>query len=288
MTATSNVEVTQEPAGQPQRKPDKPNRFKSVLFKAGPPTIVFIAFIALWWIISVTIYGDTNYLLPRPLNVLQAMVENRDVILNATWATFTSAAIGFGFAIVLGVFGAIIMSLSKALEVSFYPYAVLLQTVPIVAVAPVIVLWFGYNQTSVIVIAFIIALFPIINNTLLGLASADRNQLDLFRMHRAGKITEFVKLRFPGALPHIFAGLRISAGLSVIGAIVGEFIIGSGGQDGGLGVKVIFAQIRLQTDLLFAEVVAATLLGFFFFMVVSLLGNLLLRSWHESAMKKDA
>ena len=129
------------------------------------------------------------------------------------------------------------------------------------------------------------SLFPILNNTLLGLSSADRNQLDLFRMHKAGRVTEFVKLRLPGALPHIFAGLRISAGLSVIGAIVGEFIIGSGGEQGGLGVKVIFAQIRLQTNLLFAEVLAATLLGFAFFMIVSWTGNRLLRDWHESAMK---
>jgi NitT/TauT family transport system permease protein len=185
------------------------------------------------------------------------------------------------------MFGAIVMSLAKPVERSFYPYAVLLQTVPIVAVAPVIVLWFGYNQTSVIVIAFMISVFPILNNTLLGLLSADRNHQDLFRMHRAGRLTQFVKLRLPGALPNIFAGLRISAGLAVIGAIVGEFIIGSGGQEGGLGVKVIFAQSRLATALLFAEVLTATLLGFAFFLVVSVLGNRLLKSWHESALRDD-
>ncbi|MBO1803919.1 ABC transporter permease [Leucobacter ruminantium] len=286
MTATTNINLISKP-GQ-KVKPQQQNRLRRFVFNAGPPVLVFILFIALWWVVSATIYADRNYLLPRPPAVIKAMVDNWSLIAEGTWITFTSAVTGFALAIVLGMLGAVIMSLSKGLERSFYPYAVLLQTVPIVAVAPVIVLWFGYNQNSVIVIAFMIAVFPILNNTMLGLASADRNQIDLFRMHRANKITEFTKLRFPGALPNIFAGLRISAGMSVIGAIVGEFIIGSGGEKGGLGVKVIFAQARLQTDLLFAEVIAATLLGFVFFMVVSWIGNLSLRSWHESALKADA
>lgn len=267
---------------------DKPTFVQSAVRNAGPPIAVFIAFIGLWWLLSATVYGDKNYLLPRPWAVLESMVKDADLIMGGLWITAKESAIGFGLAIIVGMVGAVIMSLNKGLERSFYPYAVLLQTVPIVAVAPVIVLWFGYNQKSVIVIAFIIALFPILNNTLLGLSSTDRNQLDLFRMHRSKRLVEFVKLRFPSALPAIFAGLRISAGLSVIGAIVGEFIIGSGGEQGGLGVKVIFSQMRLQTNLLFAEVLAATLLGFAFFIVVSWIGTLLLRSWHESAMKKDA
>lgn len=289
MTATTQIDLVSKPGqiGIPSR-PSRAARLRSFLRTIWPPLLVFVVFVAVWWVVSATIYGDRNYLLPRPNGVVQAIGDNWRLILEGTWITFTSAATGFVLAIIIGMSGAVVMSLSKALERSFYPYAVLLQTVPIVAVAPVIVLWFGYNQTAVIVIAFMIAVFPILNNTLLGLASADRNQLDLFRMHRANKLTEFFKLRFPGALAHIFAGLRISAGLSVVGAIVGEFIIGSGGEQGGLGVKVIFAQIRLQTDLLFAEVLAATLLGFAFFMVVSVLGSLTLRSWHESALKKDA
>ncbi|MBL3687429.1 ABC transporter permease [Leucobacter zeae] len=287
MTATTNISIISRP-GQQKPQVDRSVRVRRALLNAGPPVLVFIAFIAVWWIVSATVYGDRNYLLPRPNAVVRAMVDNWGLIAEGTWITFTSAATGFLLAIVFGMLGAIVMSLSKPLERSFYPYAVLLQTVPIVAVAPVIVLWFGYNQTSVIVIAFMIAVFPILNNTLLGLASADRNQLDLFRMHHANKVVEFVKLRFPGALPNIFAGLRISAGLSVIGAIVGEFIIGSGGEKGGLGVKVIFAQVRLQTDLLFAEVIASTLLGFLFFIVVSWIGSLSLRKWHESALKPDA
>ncbi|GAA1933578.1 ABC transporter permease [Nocardioides marmoribigeumensis] len=253
-----------------------------------PPFVVFVLFIAAWWLLAATVYGDQNFLLPRPWAVAEASIEHRDTLLSGLRLTFIEAVSGFVGAIVVGMAAAMLMGLAKPLERSLYPYAVLLQTVPIVAVAPVIVLWFGYGTRSVIVIAFMIALFPIINNTLLGLLSADRNHLDLFRMHNASRMVVFGKLRLPGALPSIFAGLRISAGLSVIGAIVGEFIIGSGGEEGGLGVKVLFAQSRLATDLLFAEVLAATLLGFSFFVVVSAISNRLLRSWHESALKADA
>lgn len=252
-----------------------------------PPLMVLVISISAWWLISATIYADKNYLLPRPMQVVHAALENPGLLWQGFRITLVEATLGFGLAITVGLLSAIVMSLSKPLERSFYPYAVLLQTVPVIAIAPIIVLWFGYNQRAVIVIAFMIAVFPILNNSLLGLLSTDRNQVDLFRMHRSSKMTEFIKLRLPGALPSIFAGLRISAGLSVVGAIVGEFIIGSGGADGGLGVKVLYAQARLATGLLFAEVLVATLLGFAFFMLVTVIGNRLIRNWHESALRKE-
>lgn len=251
------------------------------------PLVVFGLFVAGWATLTATVYKDQGYLLPSPSAVVEAAVTNAAELWDATLITLYESALGFGSAIVIGTTTAIIMSQAKWLERSLYPYAVMLQTVPIVAVAPVIVLWFGYNQTSVIVISFMIALFPIINNTLVGLLSSDRNHVDLFRLHKAGRFTQFVKLRLPGALPYMFAGLRVSAGLSVIGAIVGEFIIGAGGSEGGLGVKVIFSQSKLDTSMLFAEVLAATALGLSFFMLVSLLGSVLLRNWHESAMSTE-
>ncbi|MCD4852028.1 ABC transporter permease [Arthrobacter sp. AK01] len=272
-------------AGQKLNKTPKP---KSVLVSVLPPAIVLVLVLTGWSVLAGTVYGDRNYLLPRPEQVLQAIVENPETLLQGLRITFLEAAAGFALAIIVGFAAAIIMSQSKMLERSLYPYAVLLQTVPVVAVAPIIVLWFGYNQTAVIVIAFMISVFPILNNTLLGLLSTDRNHRDLFRMHHASRTTEFLQLRLPSALPNIFAGLRVSAGLAVVGAIVGEFIIGSGGEEGGLGVKVLFAQSRLATGLLFAEVLAATLLGFAFFIVVTLLGNRLIKHWHESALKDDA
>lgn len=262
-------------------------RLRAVAATVVPPFLVFALVVGGWALVASTIYGDKNYLLPRPSQVVTAAWEERADLLGATQITFIESATGFGAAILVGVTTAIIMSQTKALERSLYPYAVMLQTVPVVAIAPIIVIWFGFNQRSVIIVSFIIALFPIINNTLLGLLSTDRNQVDLFRLHRAGPLTQFVKLRLPAATPSIIAGLRISAGLSVIGAIVGEFIIGAGGTEGGLGVKIVFAQARLDTDLMFAQVFAATALGFSFFLLVSAVGYLFLHTWHESALKAD-
>lgn len=283
---------TDSPSPQPWERTVPGTRRRSPASKivdlVWRPLAVFVVFLVGWWVLTATVYEGQGYLLPSPVAVVQTAVENAGELWAATFITLVESAMGFGAAILIGVGSAIIMSQAKWLERSLYPYAVMLQTVPVVAVAPVIVLWFGYNQRSVIVIAFMIALFPIINNTLLGLLSADRNHVDLFRLHRAGRLTQFVKLRLPGALPNIFAGLRVAAGLSVIGAIVGEFIIGAGGSDGGLGVKVIFSQSRLDTAMLFAEVFAATALGLAFFLIVSITGNLLLRSWHESALSTDS
>jgi NitT/TauT family transport system permease protein len=254
-----------------------------IIARTGPAAVVALAAITLWFLLSATVYRGKGYLLPGPQEVAFAFAENSSAIFWATLTTLKEASLGFSVAIALGVTAAALLSQSRLLERSFYPYAVLLQTVPVVAIAPLIVLWFGYNDLSVVVISLIISLFPIINNTLLGLRSTSRNLVELFAMHRTSRPVQFVKLRLPSALPNIIAGLRISAGLSVIGAIVGEFIIGNGNSQGGLGVQIIFAQGRMYTALLFAEVISATLLGFLFFSLVSSLGHVLLKHWHESA-----
>jgi NitT/TauT family transport system permease protein len=261
-------------------------RLLAPVIAALPVAAVALLVISLWLALSLTVYKGKGYLLPGPSEVAAAFVENAAAIVAATLITLREALFGYVAAIVLGVGIAGILSQSRLLERAIYPYAVLLQTVPVVAIAPLIVLWFGYNDLSVIIVSLIISLFPIINNTLLGLRSTSRTLVELFAMHRTGRLATFWKLRFPGALPSIMAGLRISAGLSVIGAIVGEFLIGSGNAQGGLGVQIIFAQGRMYTALLFAEVISATLLGFLFFLMVSGLANLLLRHWHESAISE--
>ena len=261
-----------------------PVRVASGLHNGWPVVMVAVLGIALWYLLSETVYKGKGYLVPSPTAVMHAVGENAGILLGATLTTLKEATIGYLLAIFGGITLAAVLSQSRILERSIYPYAVLLQTVPVVAVAPLIVLWFGYNDFSVIIISLIMSLFPIVNNTLLGLRSASRNLIELFSLHNTNRLTAFWKLQLPGALPHIFAGLRISAGLSVIGAIVGEFIIGSGNSQGGLGVQIVFAQGRMYTALLFAEVIAATLLGFLFFMIVSAIGRALLRNWHESAV----
>ncbi|SVB39270.1 uncharacterized protein METZ01_LOCUS192124 [marine metagenome] len=220
--------------------------------------------------------------MPNPLEVAQAFVSDFELIVGGLWITFQEALYGYLLAISIGITSAAIMSQSKILERSFYPYAILLQTLPAVAVAPLIVLWFGFDMLSVVVISLIISLFPIINNTLLGLKSTSINLVELFQMHNSSRFINFFKLRLPAAIPNVIAGLRISAGLSVIGAIVGEFIIGSGSEGGGLGVMIIYAQGDLETALVMALILTATLLGFVFFMSVTTLGHQLLKHWHES------
>ena len=245
-----------------------------------PPILVLILFLAIWSI-GARIY-NMAFLLPGPMLVAEAFVTDIDMVIEGARITLQEAFTGFILAIVIGITVATIMSLSKILERSLYPYAILLQTVPVVAVAPLIVLWFGFEMRSVIIISLIISLFPIINNTLLGLKSTSINLVELFDMHKASKFVSFFKLRFPAAIPNIIAGMRISAGLSVIGAIVGEFIIGSGSMGGGLGVQIIYAQAELETALVMALILTATVLGFAFFSVVSGIGYYLMHKWHES------
>ena len=248
----------------------------------APPILVLVIFLIVWSI-AAHLY-NMAFLLPNPLQVAQAFAADIDMVMGGLWITFQEALYGYLLAISIGIASAAIMSQSKILERSFYPYAILLQTLPAVAVAPLIVLWFGFEMKSVIIISLIISLFPIINNTLLGLKSTSINLVELFQMHNSSRIVNFFKLRLPAAIPHTIAGLRISAGLSVIGAIVGEFIIGSGAEGGGLGVMVIYAQADLETALVIALIFTATFLGFAFFMSVTTLGHYLLKHWHESEL----
>lgn len=250
--------------------------------KALPPILVLLVFL-FTWSLGASLY-NMPFLLPNPFEVAQAFVSDLDIIAGGLWITFQEALYGYLLAISIGISSAAIMSQSKILEHSFYPYAILLQTLPAVAVAPLIVLWFGFDMQSVVIISLIISLFPIINNTLLGLKSTSINLVELFQMHNSSRIVNFFKLRLPAAIPHTIAGLRISAGLSVIGAIVGEFIIGSGSEGGGLGVQIIYAQAELETASVMALIFTATLLGFAFFISVTTLGHYLLKHWHESEL----
>ena len=248
-----------------------------------PPILILVLFLASWHI-GALIY-DMAFLLPTPWLVAQTFISDFNIIMIGLAQTFQAAFTGYIIAIVLGIAIATVMSLNDVLERSLYPYAILLQTVPVVAVAPLIVLWFGFEIKSIIIISVIIALFPIINNTLLGLKSTSKTLVELFNYHKINKFISLYKLRFPAALPNIISGLKISAGLSVIGAIVGEFIIGSGSMEGGLGVQIIYAQANLETALVMALILTATGLGFAFFITVSTLGHYLLHKWHESEMK---
>jgi NitT/TauT family transport system permease protein len=182
---------------------------------------------------------------------------------------------------------ALVMSQSKLVERSIYPFAILLQTIPLIAYAPLIVIWVGAGMNAVVTISFIIALFPMISNTIAGLTSTDHNLVSMFELYNANWWQRMVKLKLPAALPYIMTGLRISSGLAVIGAIIGEFIAGIGGLRGGLGYVIVSAANRLEMSYLFAAALCSSVLGLVIFIGISMVSARFLRHWHESAVQRE-
>lgn len=273
--AASSVRMTKEKV---------PNElWMKLISRVMPPLSVFVLFVAAWEII-LRMIGIKPYLLPKPSDIVNAAIQNSSNLMVSVSTTVLEAVFGFAVSVVLGVAVAILLALSKTVERSVYPYAIILQTIPIVAVAPIIVIWFGAGMNAIVVIAFLISFFPILSNTLIGLNSTEQNMKNLFYLYNATKMQTIWKLRIPSALPYILAGLKISCSLSVVGAIVGEYIAGIGGLKGGLGYAITVASTRLQTAYLFACGLSAALVGIVFFLIINTLSNRLLRSWHDSAM----
>jgi NitT/TauT family transport system permease protein len=180
-----------------------------------------------------------------------------------------------------------LLASSRILEVSLYPYAVILQTIPVVAIAPIIVIWFGSGFNSIVIISFLIGFFPVVSNTLMGLNSVDKNMGDLFTLYNASKWQTMWKLRIPAAMPYMMSGLKISCTLAIVGAITGEFIAGIGGGRGGLGYAITVAAVQLKTPYLFACAITGAIFGIGFYLLVSSASRFMLKSWHESAMKVE-
>jgi NitT/TauT family transport system permease protein len=218
-----------------------------------------------------------SYLIPAPSAVLATMIESRVELTQAFLKTSEGALFGFALSTIVGVAIAVLLSSSRTIQRSFYPYAVFFQTVPIIAIAPLLVIWFGYGMKTVVASAFVVSIFPVIANTLTGILSTDPALRDLFRLYGASPATTLFKLRFPAALPQILTGLRVASGLAVIGAIVGEFI---GGE--GLGSVVDVARTQQRVDKVFAAVLLASVLGLALFGLINLASTLTLRRWHAS------
>lgn len=218
-----------------------------------------------------------SYLLPPPSAVMEVMGRDWHELLGALLKTSSGALFGFLLSTVAGIAVAVFLSSSVLIQRAFYPYAVFFQTVPIIAIAPLLVIWFGYGMKTVIASAFLVSIFPVIANTLTGIVSTDPALRDLFKLYGASTWATLFKLRFPAALPEILTGLRVAAGLAVIGAIVGEFI---GGQ--GLGSVVDVARTQQRVDKVFAAVLLASLLGLALFGLINLVSYVSLRRWHAS------
>jgi len=247
----------------------------------GPPILSLVGVLAAWESI-VRIQSIPTYLLPPPSVIASAGISNISSLISASITTAQSALIGFSLSIVLGISLAVVLGTSRILERAFYPYAVFLQTVPIVAIAPLLVIWFGPGSRAVSVAAFIVSVFPIMANTLTGLRSVDPALRDLFRLHGASKVQTLFLLSLPHATPNIVTGLRVAGGLAVIGAIVGEFVAGFSEGGAGLGIRILESYRLLRTDLLFAYVFCACILGLGLFGCTNLLGFRLMRRWHPS------
>jgi NitT/TauT family transport system permease protein len=222
------------------------------------------------------------FLLPTPGAVAAYMVRHRLDLLQSLWTTSQAALIGFFASLIFGILLAIVMSASLWVRRATYPYTIFFQTVPIVAIAPMLVIWLDAGLVAVAVSAFVVSVFPVIANTLSGLMSTDPALEDLFRLYGAGAWSRLWKLKLPSAMPNIITGLRVAAGLAVIGTVVGEFLVGLMGSGEGLGVRIVSAKKWGQTDGVFAAVLIASLLGLAMFAAVNLAGGLLLRRWHSS------
>ncbi len=249
---------------------------RTLVKAALPPLLPFIA-ITLAMEFMVRQGMVRSYLVPAPSAVLRAMLESKEELAQALAKTSAAALIGFALSTMGGIAIAVLLSSSRWVQRAFYPYAVFFQTVPIIAIAPLLVIWFGYGMQTVIASAFVVSIFPVIANTLTGIVSTDPALRDLFRLYGASAAVTLFKLRFPAALPQILTGLRVAAGLAVIGAIVGEFIGG-----GGLGAVVDVARTQQRIDKVFAAVLLASALGLALFGFINLISRIMLRHWHAS------
>ncbi len=256
---------------------------RSLASRIVPPVIVFFFFVIVWYAYARFILDENgrNTALAYPHEVVSAFFsgEQPGQLLSALWLTFQVALAGLVIAMVIGITFAVLMSQAQWIETSFYPYAVLLQTVPILALVPLIGLLFGFGMWARILVCVIISLFPIITNTLFGLKAAEKSQHELFTLHQAGRLTRLMKLQFPAALPAMFTGFQISAGLSVIGAIVGGFFFGLGPRD--LGSRIQLYSTRLRPAEMIAAVILSALLGVVFFQFFGWAGKRLTRSWYK-------
>lgn len=254
-----------------------------------PPLIIFITFLGAWFFVSyVVLQPERRFLLPPPQDVVRVglfNLSNLAELLNALASTTMVALAGLTVAAVTGLLLAILMSQASWIERSLYPYAVALQTIPILALVPLVGFWFGFGFRSRVLICTLIAVFPVITNSLFGILSVDRDLHHLFTLQGVGRFTRLWKLQLPSALPTVIAGLRISAGLSVIGAIVGDFFFREG--EPGIGRLIDLYQQRLQSEQMIAAIFFSSLLGLVIFLMFGLIAKITVGGWHETGRARS-
>ncbi|MFO1151238.1 MAG: ABC transporter permease [Alsobacter sp.] len=241
----------------------------------------------LGWEALVRIKEIPSYILPGPFLIGKALVEDWPTLSGALWITLRITFAALIAAVVLGVSLAVVFTQSKWLEKSLFPYAVVLQVTPVVAIAPLIIIWVGDINLSLLICAWLVAFFPILSNTILGLNSADHNLANLFQLYGATRWQTMRYLKFPAALPYFLGGLKISGGLALIGAVVAEFVAGSGGNASGLAYRILESGYQLKIPRMFAALAMISMTGIAIFLATSALAHLLLHRWHESAVRRE-
>jgi NitT/TauT family transport system permease protein len=256
-------------------------------FRVFVPILVGILFVA-FWEFTVRLLEVREFILPAPSAIWSSLLLNFSSLMASLWITLSTTLMAFALAIVGGVGLAVLFSQSRVIETALFPYAIILQVTPIVSIAPLVLIWVGFEraQLAQLILAWIVAFFPILSNTTLGLRSTDHNLRDLFRLYRASRWQVLTELQFPSALPYMLGGIKISGGLALIGAVVAEFVAGSGTSTG-LAWRIVEAGNRLQVPKMFAALLLLSILGIVIFFVLTLVEHLALRRWHESAIRRE-
>ncbi|MCA8987899.1 MAG: ABC transporter permease [Planctomycetaceae bacterium] len=257
------------------------NAARLLIIRAAPPLLVLLLVLAAWELI-VRVSGIGPYLLPAPGRVAQALFERGSDLWSAAGITLYSATMGLLASTIFGLITGILFAEFSWLRISCYPYAIFLHTVPIVAISPLIITWFGYGSNSVIIITFVISLFPIITSTTNGLLEKRGEFAELFRLYGASRWQELWKRKFPGAIPQIVSGLQTASGMAIVGAIVGEFFAGHEAGRYGLGYYMFTAQGQFRIDLLMAAILISTLQGILLFAVITLGARWGLSRWLDA------
>jgi NitT/TauT family transport system permease protein len=258
----------------------------SVWPKILAPLAIGIVMLALWEA-TVRINEIPVYLLPGPILIVETLFKDWGSLSISLWVTVQITTLALAVAVALGVSISVLFSQSKWIELSFFPYAVILQVTPVVAIAPLIIIWVDDIRIALLICAWIVAFFPILSNTTLGLNSADHNLINLFQLYGARRWQTLRFLRLPAAMPYFLGGLRISGGLALIGAIVAEFVAGTGGRASGLAYRILESGYQLQIPRMFAALLLISMTGIAIFLCLSLISHLCLRKWHESAIRRE-
>lgn len=250
------------------------------------PALVAVVLIGAWQGLVVG-FNLPPFLVPSPLRVAETLFVDAGLLFGSLYTTLKITLFAFLCATLLGVLIAFAFVQSRVIETALFPYAVLLQVTPIVAIAPLIIIWVKDPTASLVICATLVALFPIIANTTLGLRSVNPGLMSYFKLNRATRMQTLLRLRIPSALPYFFGGLRISSGLALIGAVVAEFVAGTGGTGTGLAYQILQAGYQLNIPRMFAALVLITVTGVLLFALMSVLSKWALGSWHESETNHD-